>query len=131
MTRSLLKASSLVLLLFVATTALAQEEEDVNQLDVSLQMLGHGEMRLGGFDQSESNDEDMDEAYFLMQRSRLVVDYKRPNLETKVVAQHKGIWGQKAVRGAGWGPGPGPGPGPGSFLPCVAPAGWFPVLALS
>lgn len=36
----------------------------------------------------------------------------------------EGIWGQKAVRGAGWGP------GPGSLLPCMAPAGWFPVLAL-
>lgn len=36
----------------------------------------------------------------------------------------QGTWGQKAVRGAGWGP------GPGSLLLSVAPAGWFPVPAL-
>lgn len=66
-----------------------------NQLDVSLQMLGHGEMRQGGFDVTESDNKDMDEAYFMMQRSRLVIDYKRPNLQTRVNAQHKGIWGQK------------------------------------
>lgn len=94
MAPSLHKACSLIVMLLVATTALAQEEKE-NQLDVSLQMLGHGEMRLGGFDESNSGSEDSDEAYFLMQRSRLVVDYKRPNLETKAAAQHKGIWGQK------------------------------------
>lgn len=96
MAPSLLKASTLGMVLLVATTAMAQEEKD-NQLDVSLQMLSHGEMRLGGFDatEGESGNDDMDNAYFLMQRSRLVIDYKRPNLETKVIAQHKGIWGQK------------------------------------
>jgi hypothetical protein len=30
-----------------------------------------------------------------MQRSRLTVDYKRTGLETKVTAQHSGVWGQK------------------------------------
>ena len=94
MVPSLLKAFSLVILLLVASTAIAQEEKD-NQLDVSLNMFGHGEMRLGGFDTSESDNDDMSKAYFMMQRSRLTVDYKRPNLETKVIAQHKGIWGQK------------------------------------
>ncbi len=68
---------------------------NLNQLDVSLQMLGHGEMRLGGFDVTESAKEDMTTAYFLMNRSRLIIDYKRSGLETKVTAQHSGIWGQK------------------------------------
>ena len=91
----------LTLLLVLATMSFAQSEvsdsSDVkqNQLDVSLQMLGHGEMRFGGFDATESNNDDMNKAYFMMQRTRLVVDYKRPNLETRVNVQHKGIWGQK------------------------------------
>ncbi len=74
-------------------------QEGDNQLDVTLNMLGHGEARIGGFDLTESNNDDLNRAYFLMQRSRLTLDYKRPNLETKVTAQHSGIWGQKGQGG--------------------------------
>ena len=82
-------------LLLTATASLAQDDGD-NQLDVSLNMLGHGEARIGGFDATEVGDnDDLNKAYFLMERSRLTVDYKRQNLQTKVTAQHSGIWGQK------------------------------------
>ena len=85
--------------LLVATLSYAQQEGE-NQLDVDLQMLGHGEMRLGGLDEktldSEGNPiEGNDRAYFLMGRSRLSIDYKRSGLETKITAQHSGVWGQK------------------------------------
>ena len=80
MAHSLFKVSSLTALLMVASTAIAQEEKD-NQLDVSLQMLSHGEMRLGGFDATEHDDNDLEKAYFLMQRSRLVVDFLRAGQE--------------------------------------------------
>ena len=85
--------------LLVATLSYAQQEGE-NQLDVGLQMLGHGEMRLGGLDEKtldgEGNPiEGNDRAYFLMGRSRLSIDYKRSGLETKVTAQHSGVWGQK------------------------------------
>ena len=82
------------LLLFPAMTAMAQQEGD-NQLDVSLQMLGHGEMRIGGLDASaEEEGKKSENAYFLMERTRLTLDYKRTGLEAKVTAQHKGVWGQ-------------------------------------
>ncbi len=80
MAHSLFKVSSLTALLMVASTAIAQEEKD-NQLDVNLQMLSHGEMRLGGFDATEHDDNDLEKAYFLMQRSRLVVDFLRAGQE--------------------------------------------------
>ena len=84
-----------LILLLPATMGWAQEEGD-NQLDVNLQMLGHGEMRFGGLGENSSEDEQNDDrAYFLMGRTRLSIDYKRTGLETKVVAQHSGIWGQK------------------------------------
>ena len=89
-----MKRSLAFLLLLTSTMVMAQNEGE-NQLDVSLNMLGHGEMRLGGFDATESGDDDMNKAYFMMQRTRLTVDYKRTGLETLVTAQHKGIWGQK------------------------------------
>ena len=87
-----------LLLLFPASMCWAQQEAN-NQLDVNLQMLGHGEMRFGGLDdnttESESGATDKNHAYFLMGRTRLSIDYKRMGLETKVVAQHSGVWGQK------------------------------------
>ncbi|MBR5655858.1 MAG: alginate export family protein [Prevotella sp.] len=94
---------SLLLLLLPATTLMAQNEageaspeKGDNVLNVNLQMLSHGEMRMGGLDASSTEEGEVeDKAYFMMERSRLTVDYQRTGLETKVVAQHQGIWGQK------------------------------------
>ena len=82
------------LLLALPTIIVAQESD--NQLDINLQMLEHGEMRIGGI--SPTNGEETyapKNAYFLMSRTRLNIDYKRSGLETKVTAQHSGVWGQK------------------------------------
>ena len=86
----------LVALLFCAATVSAQQEGD-KQLDLSLHMLGHGEMRVGGLadSESESSNSDNDRAYFLMERTRLTVDYKQTGLATRVTAHHTGVWGQK------------------------------------
>ena len=93
------KLASLFWLILSATMAMAQKESPTqgeNQLTIGLQMLSHGEMRLGGLDASDlKKNADDDKAYFLMERTRLSIDFQRPGLETKVVAQHKGIWGQK------------------------------------
>lgn len=95
------KTLALTYLLITSTVAVAQTSstekvDGNNHLDVSLQMLGHGEMRLGGFDSSEGETSNHnDRAYFLMQRSRIAINYKRTNLEAKVTAQHSGVWGQK------------------------------------
>ena len=90
-----------VLLFVVTAVAYAQQEggnqqEGNNQLDVSLQFLGQGEMRLGGFDVLKEEDANPKaHAYFLLERTRLTIDFKRPHLEAKVTAQHAGVWGEK------------------------------------
>ena len=64
------------LLLALPTIIVAQESD--NQLDINLQMLEHGEMRIGGI--SPTNEEETyapKNAYFLMSRTRLNIDYKR------------------------------------------------------
>ena len=66
------------------------QSQGVNQLDVDLNILGRGEMRFGGF--TEGAEENR--AQFLMERTRLSLDYKRPYIEAKVSAQHSGVWGQ-------------------------------------
>ena len=94
MKQKLKRLGYLLWLIPVATVAVAQEND--NQLSVGLQMLSHGEMRLGGLDAANAEEATSDDnAYFLMERTRLVVDYQRSGLETRVSAQHKGIWGQK------------------------------------
>lgn len=83
-------------LLFCAVAASAQQEGD-KQLDLRLHMLAHGEMRIGGLADPnvESSNSENDRAYFLMERTRLTVDYKQTGLETRVTAHHTGVWGQK------------------------------------
>ena len=99
---------TVVLLLSLSMTAMAQQDSlpasgdhptvGDHRLSVGLNMLTHGEMRLGGLDVSGDPDDispDDDHAYFLMERTRLTIDYQRTGLEARVAAQHQGIWGQK------------------------------------
>lgn len=94
-----MKGKLTLLLLFAATLAFAQEEpiaeeqsQPKNQLDIDLNILGHGELRYGGFTEDAAENQ----AQFLMERTRLSLDYKRPYIEAKVTAQHSGIWGEKS-----------------------------------
>ena len=84
----------LLLILIASASALAQEEKP-NQLSVDLSLLGHGEMRSGGLITPEEEVKGANDAKFLMGRTRLTLGYKRPHIEAKVTAQHKGIWGQQ------------------------------------
>jgi len=87
-----MKKQVLLLFLFVAMVASAQEEKK-NQFDVDLNMLGRGELRSGGVTDDATND---NSARFLLGRTRLTLGYKRPHIEAKVTAQHSGIWGEKS-----------------------------------
>ncbi len=82
---------ALALLVLCVVTALAQEEKK-NQLDVNLNMLGRGEMRYGGFTEGTKENN----AKFLVGRTRMTLNYQRPHLETKITAQHSGVWGEKS-----------------------------------
>ena len=70
------------LLSLTVTVASAQNEGD-NLLDVSLHMLGHGEARVGGFDATESNNDDLNRAYFLFVKTLPV--YTKFTAETTVL----------------------------------------------
>lgn len=63
----------------------------VNELNMNAQFLTRGEIRSGGLPENEKED---DFAAFLMERSRLIVDYSRPYLDAKISLQHAGVWGQ-------------------------------------
>ena len=63
----------------------------VNELNMDAQFLTRGEIRMGGLPENETED---DFAAFLMERTRLIVGYSRPYLDTKISVQHSGVWGQ-------------------------------------
>ena len=72
-----------------------QQAEPKNQIDVDLDLLGHGEMRFGGLGNTANEDGTYDDrAQFLMGRTRLSIGYKRPYIAAKVTARHQGVWGQ-------------------------------------
>ena len=100
-----MRSGAILVLLLAAMMASAQDDtmasvlfgnkkegqsQGLNQLDIDLNILGRGEMRFGGF--TEGAEENR--AQFLMERTRLSIDYKRPYIEAKVSAQHSGVWGQ-------------------------------------
>lgn len=95
--------------LSLQVTASGQAADSVpqkdHQLSIGLHILTHGERRNGGLIR-EGDTEGEDEANFLMNRTRLTLDYRknfnpadatwgRTSLEAKIVAQNSGIWGMK------------------------------------
>lgn len=74
--------------------AAAQEEQ--NQLTADINFMARGEVRNGGLPEAKEGEESNgDLAHFVLGRTRLLVDYRRPRLETKMSLQHSGVWGQK------------------------------------
>jgi hypothetical protein len=64
--------------------------EKVNELRIDLNMLSHGENRDGGLSSSEIDNK----SRFIMGRERLILDYHRQGLDTRLNIQHNGVWGQ-------------------------------------
>ncbi len=87
----------LLALLLPAATSLSQEPAGTdstarkNILTIDGQVMSRGEYRHGGLPE---NEKDENYAAFIMERTRLSIDYERENLEAKVIAQHSGVWGQ-------------------------------------
>ena len=97
--------NSKCLMFFLAIPALAcagvEEKTDSldvnkkNQVNIDLQLLGQGEIRDGGLVAKNSEVQADDYANFLVQRTRMTIDYRRKSLELKVIPQYTSVWGQK------------------------------------
>lgn len=75
--------------LFGSLSALAQEKE--NQFTIDAQIRTRGEYRNGVLNPRSEGDLP---AWFINDRARLSLGYKRDNLQMKLSAQHVGVWGQ-------------------------------------
>ena len=73
-----------------STQATGTTETKENSLTVDLNMLSHGEVRNGGMVETSIDNK----SRFMMGRERLIVDYRRTGLQTRLNIQHSGLWGQ-------------------------------------
>ena len=83
----------IALAMAVPCTAWAQNDDRPNTFSVSTSIMARGEYRDGGLPEVEGVKQD--EAKFILERTRLSLDYSRKWLELRVTAQHSGVWGEK------------------------------------
>ena len=78
------------------TSYCCAQKDSVNQLNVDLQFVTHGEACGGGLPKSDGKAASVeDKSNFLFGRTRLIVDYQRPNLQAHAVIQNKAVWGNQ------------------------------------
>jgi len=67
-------------------------EEKLNNFTIDAELMTRGEIRRGGLP-SDENDTD-NKANFILERTRLSLDYERTFLKAHVTGQHSAVWGQ-------------------------------------
>lgn len=83
---------SLLLLVSLPLWSQEQEQEKPNNFSIDAELLTRGEIRNGGLpDNEEDND---NKAYFILERTRLGLDYERSFLKAHITGQHSAVWGQ-------------------------------------
>ena len=81
------------MLAFTSFAAWAQDQEEKpNNFTLDAELLTRGEIRHGGLS-GNANDGD-NKASFIVERTRLGLDYERTFLKTHITAQHSAVWGQ-------------------------------------
>ena len=86
--------AALTLALLMPATAFAQEEESekLNTFTIDAELLTRGEIRQGGLPDSEEDNDN--KAQFILERTRLGLDFERTFLKAHITGQHSAVWGQ-------------------------------------
>ena len=70
-----------------------QNKEKLNNFSIEADLLTRGEYRDGGLPKEEGED-NSNKASFIVERTRLGLDFERTFLKTHITAQHSAVWGQ-------------------------------------
>ena len=91
------KFSIIALLLLASTSGWAQTEKvKLNNFDLSLNFLAHGEICAGGLPRpAEKSTPIGNNSSFILGRTRIIMDYQRSGLQAHAVIQNKTVWGSK------------------------------------
>ena len=77
--------------LLCPSVLMAQTADKENEFAISMQVRTRGEYRNGVLNPRSEGD---DPAWFVNERARLSMDYRRSGLSMRMSAQHVGVWGQ-------------------------------------
>lgn len=69
-----------------------ESKEKLNTFSIDAELMTRSELRKGGLPVDETDTDN--KAYFILERTRLGLDYERTFLKAHVTAQHNAIWGQ-------------------------------------
>lgn len=86
-----------LLLLLALGVVGGQAAEPDTVFSADLQLLTRGEIRNGGITSSSKKNTSEDQAAFVLDRERIVLDYQRDWLEAKATIQHVGTWGHEGA----------------------------------
>ena len=84
--------------MLLPASALAQDEntqsqdEKLNTFTIDAELMTRGELRYGGLPDSE--DDINNKASFILERTRLGLDYERTFIKAHITGQHSAVWGQ-------------------------------------
>ena len=87
-----LLATLIMLLATPAMTAQDDNEPKPNLFTIDAELMTRGEIRRGGLPSSEDDNDNA--ANFILERTRIGLDYERSFLKAHVTAQHSAVWGQ-------------------------------------
>lgn len=91
---TLMVATTLVLapVATLAQETTTDENDKINKFTIDAELMTRSELRYGGLP-TDAEDTD-NKAYFILERTRLALDFERTFLKAHVTAQHNAIWGQ-------------------------------------
>lgn len=89
----LLLAIAFWLVFPVMASSQDKDNEKLNNFTVDAELLTRGEVRDGGLPK-EDDPNYSDKACFVIERTRLGLDYERKFLKTHITAQHAAVWGE-------------------------------------
>ena len=78
-------------LLLMSAAVWAQNEKQQNEFDMTAQIRPRAEYRNGALSPRSEGEVP---AYFIYNRARLSMEYRRHDLSMKISGQHVGVWGQ-------------------------------------
>lgn len=76
----------------LAQETTTDENDKINKFTIDAELMTRSELRYGGLP-TDAEDTD-NKAYFILERTRLALDFERTFLKAHVTAQHNAIWGQ-------------------------------------
>ncbi len=90
---SMMKTFVTIVLITLTSLLSTAQEEPANTFGIDIDLMSRGELRRGGLPADDDGNSES-KAAFILERTRLGLNYERAVLSARVTAQHSAVWGQ-------------------------------------